>query len=432
VGDNIRLELFGRTEVGQVREHNEDSFLVLRLDDASRNVAELKHHELGARGTLLVVCDGMGGAAAGEVASSMAVESIAVTMLSDEVAPPPPGLVDDQKTALARKLRQAAREANLQIFREARDNATRSGMGTTMTAAIIRDRHALVAQVGDSRCYVWRQGNFTQVTRDQSLVNQLLESGHITPEQAKFFEHSNVILQALGVQEEVEVQLSQVELRRGDRLMLCSDGLVGVVTDEEIGAVLGAVDDPEEASRALCDMANAAGGPDNITCIVARVEGEAVPEPSAEELIHYQLWKIEPDPPAPDSFDEPTVDTRAPHLDEADTDPAPRGRRSTTELVSMAVVVGLVIGSVATGAAIYRQAVPCRLAAATAGLAVLADGRDSGARTVEGTIQLRLRPGHHTLALRGPGAPAEVHEVEVTQGGECTLGFASASADPTR
>ena len=112
-------------------------------------------------------------------------------------------------------------------------------MGTTMTAVHLWRDAALIAQVGDSRAYVWRQGAFTQVTRDQSLVNQLLETGQITAEQAKFFEHSNVILQALGVQEEVEVQLSKVELRRGDRLMLCSDGLVGVVSDEEIGAVVG-------------------------------------------------------------------------------------------------------------------------------------------------------------------------------------------------
>src|SRR5205814_8313138 len=109
--------------------------------------------------------------------------------------------------------------------------------------------------------YLWRQGAFTQVTRDQSLVNQLLETGQITPEQAKFFEHSNVILQALGVQEEVEVQLSRVELRRGDRMMLCSDGLVGVVTDEEIGAVMASVDDPADTARILIELANGAGAP---------------------------------------------------------------------------------------------------------------------------------------------------------------------------
>ena len=220
----IAVELHGRTDVGQVREHNEDAYVVVRLEDDQREVDKLRQHDLGARGTLLVVCDGMGGAAAGEVASSMAVEAIGAVMLGQEKFAPPAGVTDDEKQSLARKLRQSAREANARIFREARENVTRAGMGTTMTAALLWKDHALIAQVGDSRCYVWRQGKFsTQVTRDQSLVNQLLESGHITAEQAKFFEHSNVILQALGVQEDVEVQLSRVELRRGDRLLLCSD-----------------------------------------------------------------------------------------------------------------------------------------------------------------------------------------------------------------
>src|SRR4029077_10446323 len=112
---------------------------------------------------------------------------------------------------------------------------------------------------------------------------------------AKFFEHSNVILQALDVQEEVEVQLSKVELRRGDRFLLCSDGLVGVVTDEEIGEIVGTVDDPVEATRILCEMANAAGGPDNITVIVAHVRGEALPAPSSDgaDALKYELWRIE-------------------------------------------------------------------------------------------------------------------------------------------
>jgi len=195
----VEVRLCGRTDVGLIREHNEDSFVIVRLDDGTREPDKLAAHTLGPRGTLLVVCDGMGGAAAGEVASGMAIESLATTMLDGADVAAPDGVIDDEQTHLARKLRGAARDANAKIFKEARENLTRSGMGTTMTAVHLWAGAALIAQVGDSRAYVWRQGAFTQVTRDQSLVNQLLETGQITVEQAKFFEHSNVILQALGV-----------------------------------------------------------------------------------------------------------------------------------------------------------------------------------------------------------------------------------------
>jgi protein phosphatase len=364
----------------------------------------------------------------------MAVAAVAETLLSDRKAEPPDGITDDEKQSLARKLRMAARDANMQIFREARENATRSGMGTTMTAVHLWKGWALIAQVGDSRAYVWRKSGFTQVTRDQSLVNQLLESGHITEEQAKFFEHSNVILQALGVQEEVEVQLSKVELRRGDRILVCSDGLVGVVTDEEIGTVMGSIDEPEECSRILCEMANAAGGPDNITCVVAHLDGDSIPEAASDDArLKYELWKIDPDPPpapveetaATPSPDHPAaLPPEAPAAVEArlieveEEEPPARG---TLELVAMAVVVGLIAGSFATGAALYKQAVTCRLEARTAGWSVLNDGRDTGLRTVEGEVELRLRPGRHTLALAGPGAPNGTQDVEVVRGAECAI-----------
>ncbi len=431
------VELHGRTDVGQVREHNEDAFVVVRLDDNERDLPKLRKHDLTPRGLLLVVCDGMGGAAAGEIASSMAVDAIGAIMLSDQKFAPPSEVTDDDKASLARKLRQAAREANQRIFKEARDNVTRAGMGTTMTAALVWKQHAIIAQVGDSRCYVWRNGKFTQVTRDQSLVNQLLESGHITAEQAKFFEHSNVILQALGVQEEVEVQLSKVELRRGDRFLLCSDGLVGVVTDEEIGEIVGSVDDPEEATKILCEMANAAGGPDNITVIVTHVAGD-LPEPTDADEVKYELWRIEPEPPAVEITIEPSSQSFAdgePLVPPSElAEPPPPAQRATLELVSMAVVVGLIVGSLVTGAALYSQAVPCTVEAPLAGLAVLTDGRSAGMQTVDaegGAIaELRLRPGHHQLSLKGSGAPAEIREVEVQKGGACA--FKIPGPDPTR
>jgi PPM family protein phosphatase len=421
-----RVELAGRTDVGLIREHNEDSFMVVRLDDNVRDGAALRKHTLLPKGTLMVVCDGMGGAAAGEVASNMAVESIAATMLTDVVVPPPEGWTDDDKQSLARKLRMAAKEANTQIFREARANLTRSGMGTTMTAVLLREKWAVIAQVGDSRAYVWRDGKFTQVTRDQSLVNQLLETGHITAEQAKYFEHSNVILQALGVQEDVEVQLSQVELRRGDRFVVCSDGLVGVVTDEEIGAVMGACEDPDEAARILIELANGAGGPDNISVVVAHVAGDP-PPPTADDALEYQLWKIDPEPPPSEYPSEPEQVPGDAQGDAGELAARPPPTNPLVELVSMAVVFGLILGSVLTGAVLYRSGVSCLVDAKSPGLAVMADGRDTGVRTApsgEPSVSVRLKPGKHTLSLRGNGAPTDIKEVEVARGGLCEVTFA--------
>jgi serine/threonine protein phosphatase PrpC len=432
LADDVHVELVGRTDVGLVREHNEDSFLVVRLEDDVRDPAALRKHTVGDKGTLLIVCDGMGGAAAGEVASNMAVEVIAKTMLDGQPVEAPEGFDDDEKTKLVRRLRQAAREANSQIFREARANMARSGMGTTCTAVHLMAKYAVVAQVGDSRCYVWRDGKFAQVTRDQSLVNQLLETGHITPEQAKFFEHSNVILQALGVQEDVEVQVAYVDLRRGDRFVVCSDGLVGVVTDEEIAAVLGACDDPDECARILVELANGAGGPDNITVVVARVDGEALPPPSAEDPpLDYKLWKIDPDPRPPPPTEEGSFESSIPTSPASpQSRPSPPAASPLMELVSMAVVFGLILGSVLTGAVLYRSGVPCRISARQSGLAIVADGRDTGVRTAqtgEPAASLRLKPGRHQVALRGPGAPDDIRELEVARGGACEVSF----TDPT-
>ena len=424
--------MVGRTDVGLVREHNEDNFTCVRLDDDARAPEQLLHHAIVGKGTLLCVCDGMGGAAAGEVASSMAVATVPEILRGDRTAAAPAGVEDDDEAKLARQLRFAAEEANRLIYAEQQTNLARSGMGTTMTAAVVRGDRAVIAQVGDSRCYVFRRGVLTQVTRDQSLVNQLLETGQITAEQAKYFEHSNVILQALGVQEDVEVQLSRVQLRRGDRLLLCSDGLVGVVSDEEIAAVLGSVEDPAEAARLLIELANGAGGPDNITVVVAYAGGQALAEPTDADVIEYQTWRIDPVVETPDvaqGFEVPE-NTASLHPMAAPSEPpppAPRPPVRPVQLFSMATIIGLMIGSVLVGWAIYARAVPCRVRATRGGLVVLADGRDSGARTIEGEVPLRLHPGHHRIGLAAPRRAADLvqaqKDVDVRSGEACVVQF---------
>jgi protein phosphatase len=360
----------------------------------------------------------------------------------DRTAPPPEGVIDDDETKLARQLRFAAEEANRRIYAEQQANLARSGMGTTMTAAVLRGDRAVIAQVGDSRCYVFRRNVLTQVTRDQSLVNQLLETGQITAEQAKYFEHSNVILQALGVQEDVEVQLSRVQLRRGDRILLCSDGLVGVISDEEIAAVLGSVDDPGDAGRLLIELANGAGGPDNITVVVAYASGDLLAEPTDADTIHYETWRIDPvleTPAVPEGFEtpEPAPSVQVPETQptpEPPLAPPPRPSVRPIEVFSMAAIIGLVLGSVLVGWALYQRAVPCRVRASRAGLVVLADGRDSGARTVEGEVPLRLRPGHHRIGLapahRG-AEPAVQKDVEVRSEEACLIELEEGTAART-
>ncbi|MEO6951358.1 MAG: Stp1/IreP family PP2C-type Ser/Thr phosphatase [Polyangia bacterium] len=429
-GGPVKLHLVGRTDVGLVREHNEDNFACVRLEDDSRDVDALLHHHIAAPGTLLVVCDGMGGAAAGEVASTMAVATLPEVMRAAHIPAPPAGVVDDERSMLARKLRHAAEEANRRIFLEQQANPARAGMGTTMTAALLRGDQAIIAQVGDSRCYIYRAGRLVQCTRDQSLVNQLLETGQITVEQAKYFEHSNVILQALGVQEDVEVQLSRVTLRRGDRILLCSDGLVGVIADEEIAAVMGSVADPAEAARLLIELANGAGGPDNITVVLGYLSGAGLLEPGEDDNFTYSTWHIDPEPPTPTEALAPEPVVVVEHLPPPARSAGPA--ISSMELFSMCAIVGLIAGSLVFGSALYKRAVPCEVRATRAGMVVTADGRDSGARTIEGSVALRLRPGRHSLGLAlpkrttapGVGEPVVPHQdIEVTQGQACVVSF---------
>jgi len=287
----IRVRLFGRTDVGQIREHNEDNFLVADLTRRSRSLMESDREQaVGERGTVFGVCDGMGGAAAGEVASQLAVDIIFEKLSQGD----PPRNHDE----LARRLVSAVEEAGARIFNEARADRTRRGMGTTATVAALVDTRLFVAQVGDSRAYILRGGRLVQVSRDQSLVNQLIEAGQLTEEEAETFEHNNIILQALGTAETVQVDLTYVDLQRGDRLLLCSDGLSGMVRADELREVLTHAREPFDACRELTDRANRAGGHDNITVIVVDFDG-ALPAQSGEELA-YRKYPL-PDAPAADA-----------------------------------------------------------------------------------------------------------------------------------
>lgn len=229
-----------RTDVGCVREHNEDS--------------------LSVAPPLYVVCDGMGGHAAGEVASEIA---------ADIIAKRAPRRLD------AEALGRAVEEANLAIIRAAREGAGREGMGTTCTAAMLENERLVIAQVGDSRAYLLHNGKLQQLTRDHSLMADLVEAGQITPEEAKTHPQRSVITRALGSDPRTEPDLYELNVETGDRLLLCSDGLSTMLEDLEIEKVMRKVSDPQRCAAVLVNEAIAAGGYDNVTVVVVDVTGFA-------------------------------------------------------------------------------------------------------------------------------------------------------------
>lgn len=273
-----QVEVFARTEVGCVRKRNEDAFVVVNL--ATREVGlhtGERVQALSNAGTLIAVCDGMGGAAAGEVASSIAAQTVGETMLGRS---PFESIESATQAMLA-----AVTDVNAAIREAAASDPMHHGMGTTMTAALAFGPELLIAHVGDSRAYLRRGRALTQLTTDHSIVGQLIAAGRLQPEQARNYEHRNVLLQALGVQPRVGPEVVVAQLRAGDVLLLCSDGLTGPLPDEAIVELMLRYQDPVRCCRALTEAACAAGGPDNVTVAVARFTGEGLELPQGREEV---------------------------------------------------------------------------------------------------------------------------------------------------
>ena len=283
----LKVEVFGRTDVGKTRDHNEDSFLVA---DLTRRIAslqpEVREHEVGARGTLFVVADGMGGAAAGEIASDLAVDSIYAHMIGEWGNDPE---VSAQRFAF--RLKESVEFANARIHEYAKTHPEHRGMGTTTTAAGVFENALYLTQIGDSRGYLIRAGKVTQITKDQSLMQRLVDAGELTEEEAAVSERRNIILQALGPDAHVKVDLTQQELRKGDMLIMCSDGLSGLVQKDDMLQLAMGTSDLVTLCKELIDLANTRGGPDNITCIVARFGGE-LPDADGSEVVGHQVYPL--------------------------------------------------------------------------------------------------------------------------------------------
>ena len=250
------------TDTGRVRTNNEDA------------VAE--DRELG----LLVLADGMGGYNAGEVASGMATRTIPEVVRRDwktlpqSASPSPRGSLSPH----AQLLKKAVEEAHRAIFETAQSQPQCAGMGTTVVVVLLHDDMMSVAHVGDSRLYRYRFSQLQQVTRDHSLQEEMIAKGHYTREEAAMMVRKNIVTRALGVEEDVNVELNEAPVDIGDTLLLCSDGLTDMVSDEQIGVILRRNgEDLQGAARDLVQQALQGGGKDNVSVILARIDHSLVP-----------------------------------------------------------------------------------------------------------------------------------------------------------
>jgi serine/threonine protein phosphatase PrpC len=240
--DGLTFTAAAATDVGRVRRGNEDAYLVAP--------------------PVYAIADGMGGHRGGAQAAGLAVQVLARRV---------PALATADGEALAEVLA----EANLAILRAGEADDALRGMATTCTAALARGRGAHIVHVGDSRAYLFRRGGLAQLTDDHSVVAQLVRDGQLSPEDAAIHPGRSVVYRALGTEPDLEVDVLDVDLEARDRLLLCSDGLTGMVGDAQIAAVLGEVADPQRAVERLVALANAAGGTDNITLVLVDVLGES-------------------------------------------------------------------------------------------------------------------------------------------------------------
>lgn len=247
----MQLQTSSVTDIGRIRQNNEDSFLELALRDEDRGCM------------LLVVADGMGGHNAGEVASKTVVESIESYFKTEESD------LNSDKTLI--HLEKSIKQANDAVIKASSNDESLKGMGSTCTAMLILDNKTFVAHVGDSRAYLIRGKNIDQITKDHTLAEKMCDSGIISKEEAKSSPHRNMLMKAIGIAEDVEVETyDPVKALAGDVYLLCSDGLTEYIDEEELCSILK-IYEPEEACKLLVKIANKRGGKDNITVQIAKV-----------------------------------------------------------------------------------------------------------------------------------------------------------------
>ena len=287
--DAIQVNVFGMSDMGCVRKNNEDNFVVCNLTTAEVSLTPaLRNHRLGPRGTLLLVADGMGGEASGEVASQICATTVPKRLYDNLKSL---GTVSEANFVLL--LREAIEYANQIIYQKAQSDLLFRGMGTTTTAGILFGPHMFVAQVGDSRAYVMRNQQMVQLTRDQTYLNYLAEIGAELPEDPEKDSRKSILTQAVGSSETVEVKVTYTKLRQGDCILLCSDGLYNMVKVPEVLGVLEGKDGPAAKCKTLIQKANEHGGTDNITLILAELSGPGLPPADAAAGVEFQEFREE-------------------------------------------------------------------------------------------------------------------------------------------
>src|ERR1041385_7106868 len=304
----MQVELHAKTDVGRVRRGNEDNFLLLDLSvprawsgsEGPENPADMREFPLGNQGLVLVVSDGMGGALAGDVASRMAIEAVRDTLMGKNTD----GTGCEPESSLVDCLKHATMQANRNIHFKSLEDSRCSGMGATLTGAAVKGDKLDLIQVGDSRGYVMRGQQIRLATKDQSLVQQLVDVGQISEEEAETHMFRNVILQALGAQNELTPATARIQLRDGDTLLLCSDGLSGKLRNEDIRQIVADAGNLDDACSALVAEANNRGGEDNITVVLARFTGDDLRDPN-DDRITVELPPLDDDR----TLDETIADT---------------------------------------------------------------------------------------------------------------------------
>ena len=267
------------TDVGRVRKGNEDAFIItdLTAEESLVSNGQVIDLNIGSKGVLLAVADGMGGAQAGDVASRMAIGKLSLSLVNAA-----------EREPVSNWLSEAIRSANRVIRQASQDNTSYYGMGATMTAAIIQDGKAFVGQVGDSRGYLIREGQIEQITKDQSLIQSLIDEGTLTEELAAHSPYRNVILHAIGAEDEAAPVISVVSLVRGDYLLLCSDGLSNKVGNVELHDIVCEAKTLSDACTQLIALANERGGEDNITAMLGYFGGTGFPEGDGRTKIRVE------------------------------------------------------------------------------------------------------------------------------------------------
>jgi len=288
-GNAIRVKAFGMSDLGRVRKNNEDNYVICNLTTGEvGRTPPLCSYTLGERGSLFMVADGMGGEASGEVASQICVLTVPKRLYENLESL---GQVSEANFVLL--LRESIEYANQIIHEKAQSSPLYRGMGTTATVAALFGPYLFVGQVGDSRAYLIRQQELTQLTRDQTFLNYLREIGVEVPADTESDSRKSILTQAVGSSESVNVKVTYTKIRQGDCLLLCSDGLYNMVPASDILASVKGSEPLAEKCLSLIAQANANGGNDNVTVVMAEFSGPGLPPAAPTALVEFKEFSEE-------------------------------------------------------------------------------------------------------------------------------------------